>query len=1066
MVAASARTSALPEAPLLRQMSLREYQRRAIEKTRRYVSVFRQGKTKGAALVHMATGTGKTGVIASLARCTPEIGGVLVLAPRIALCEQLELYIRERFFEHLKRKPKSIPKRVVRIEELIGDKTRSDWKNMVIVATIQMIESMSRLRSNFTRRQLTKRKFIEQLRREIDLVLVDEGHYEPALSWSTALRQFAVPRVLFTATPYRNDLKTFDVDFGWASHYTLSEATQQNIIRQIRVVERQPTRDPEKFIEDVLAFYDSKVKSRWPDARVIIRCDNRASIDQMAAVLVDKRRTLVAIHDKFQDSGGQDYERRSVPSREEDKKYYGPDGPVFWVHQFKLLEGIDDDRFRLVAIFEPLRNDRQVVQQIGRVIRNPESPEESESFVLDHSRGHHRRAWTTLFAYDDDLAKKIRQSAQEYNNETATQPGYQEFVRRVLAAHEERAYVLGRARNRFSFDAFDPAEDLRLPLATNLLQRATNFNLDKFVSGLKRRLEEADRVVERYKIDETTMVLLYVSVTNAPFLESTYFLDGAPGVIVASELSKLVAFYDSSAASPLGLPGIRRAARPEFLRKLISGRKGSKLVEMAMKNAQLGHRAVRMRSVSAASMDETVPALDDHVQVLTRVTGYSVEAVPSWEESIETEKTRRRYLGFRHGRVVESSDRVDLQDYRAWLDELEHVVTGDRRRLATFSRYASDVSEISDPTPRNVLVDVYEVLESYKTLANKSEGIRPNLPLQIEDLCQDVVKRAGPNGGSGHLFWLEANGRKCEVEIKWDPARRRYGLLSRELDRMYVPNRDIGSLTSYLNREQSFRVLPEDDRVIYVDGEFYELMVPVGSRFDVDRYHVGRILEPLSRLRELKDEKGENCLPDASDWDPESLFGFISRGITGTNQISAALGQPDIVVCDDLGTEVADFVVSQKDRVAFLHAKGIGRSAQSPAGYSAGKLTYVCGQAIKNIRYLSMFNDLKPKNLERWNEGEPWSSPDTKGYVRSRILKKPRNLKGGDEIWKELQRRIENPRTNREVWLVLGGILSKSRLERELSKSTSEAVQAVTLLHGTLAAVGSIDAKLRVFCYP
>jgi hypothetical protein len=56
----------------------------------------------------------------------------------------------------------------------------------------------------------------------------------------------------------------------------------------------------------------------------------------------------------------------------------------------------------------------------------------------------------------------------------------------------------------------------------------------------------------------------------------------------------------------------------------------------------------------------------------------------------------------------------------------------------------------------------------------------------------------------------------------------------------------------------------------------------------------------------------------------------------------------------------------------------------------------------------------------------------------------------------------------REVWLVLGGILSKQGLETALSQANprAEAIQAVTLLHGTLSTIGSIDAKLRIFGTP
>ncbi len=308
----------LLDAPLLKKLSLRDYQREAIRSCLLYIGSFRQLETNRAGLVHMATGTGKTGVIASLARCIPEIGTTMVLAPRVALCDQLEIELASRFFEKLQRRPKpgEIPKRVVSMEQLIERGAKTRLSNLVVVSTIQMFESMSRTASPSSKREKIKRQLCERLIAETDLVLVDEGHYEPALSWSQALRQIRAPRILFTATPYRNDLKAFDVDLRFSFHFTLKQATTQHFIREIRPIARAPLRDPREFVEDVLQFYDEEVHVHWPQARVIIRCDNVTSIGHMAQVMQEKKRPFVPIHDQFDDVGGEDWERRTVPRRD------------------------------------------------------------------------------------------------------------------------------------------------------------------------------------------------------------------------------------------------------------------------------------------------------------------------------------------------------------------------------------------------------------------------------------------------------------------------------------------------------------------------------------------------------------------------------------------------------------------------------------------------------------------------------------------------------------------------------------------------------------------------------
>ena len=86
-----------------RELSLWDHQRKAIEIVLRYVDAFRKGKTAGAALVQMPTGAGKTGVIATLARCVQQITCVLVVTPRVALRGQLERDLSGRFFAHLEK---------------------------------------------------------------------------------------------------------------------------------------------------------------------------------------------------------------------------------------------------------------------------------------------------------------------------------------------------------------------------------------------------------------------------------------------------------------------------------------------------------------------------------------------------------------------------------------------------------------------------------------------------------------------------------------------------------------------------------------------------------------------------------------------------------------------------------------------------------------------------------------------------------------------------------------------------------------------------------------------------
>ena len=74
-----------------------EHQREALAAMTRYLDRFDSSRPR-TALVHMPTGSGKTGVIASLAHSLNGSGPVVMLALRIALREQLARDVRKRFF--------------------------------------------------------------------------------------------------------------------------------------------------------------------------------------------------------------------------------------------------------------------------------------------------------------------------------------------------------------------------------------------------------------------------------------------------------------------------------------------------------------------------------------------------------------------------------------------------------------------------------------------------------------------------------------------------------------------------------------------------------------------------------------------------------------------------------------------------------------------------------------------------------------------------------------------------------------------------------------------------------
>ena len=993
------------------------HQKKAINEVLRYLTAYRRHQTMGSALVHMPTGSGKTGVMAVLARYAPQVGSVLVLSPRIGLRDQLRRDIEARFFTNFGLDPRSLPKKVV----LLGDAPIRSWDRdgsdqSVFIGTIQKLHSLARRADPFFR----------VLQDHVDLLMVDEGHYEPAPEWRNAIRALSVPKVIFTATPYRNDLKLFDIDYRFGFSYTFGEALKERYIRRVQVHSRQQTSSPKAFIRDVVSFYDQNLEptKRPPEKhpRVIIRCDATDSIRQIAAELENAGKTYVAIHERFSDND---------PARPNERKHV-PDpasvNAIFWVHQFKLLEGIDDRRFQLLAMYQELKNARQLVQQVGRVIRNPDRSQGSVAFVLDHTNGRQKSLWDGYVAYEEFLAQEGTEALDIGSR----------LYAQWQAAESSPIYLDGKFRGPFELSALDVNDELQLPLTVNVFRRLADFRLQVFLTALEQQYRDQDRKYKLFELGEGGTAIVYVSFRSSPLLKTSYFMEPKLGVTIVRAVGEHVCHFDSNGLTPYGLPGVGRPADGKELRRLFRRDKTTRLTAVGLANSNLSARSIRTRAISAASIGDSAPSLDDHAFACTTAVGYTPEIRL---DDPQKQMRVRRYVGFQRGRITDAaSGRASLSEYMTWLDLITAAMTSKRAEIPVLSRYAAQTDAPANPKPVNVLLDLAEVQNQYLTTSfGRTQSGRA---LSIRDVCADVA-----NG----RFTVTANGMRCDATIEFRDSR--YRIDSADLDALYAssdPNEPEGIVT-YLNRTQSFRVIPQSPGVFYTLGAFF--------RPRLDLRFVADLLEPIPVLGTLGSEKGTRARPHGAGWDRNSLFGLIDSLGRGTG-LRTVFGNPDFLICDDMQTEACDFLLADMNpnRVALIHAK-----AESPrAIYSASRLQEVCGQATKNLIYLSRFSNYVPTKAHLWHS-QPWRSNHVQGSVRTRMRRGSGN---GLQVWSQIQQIMRDNNSTIEVWLMLGQLLSASGFRTALASNTAEALQAAFLLFSTLTDVASQGARLRVFCSP
>lgn len=1005
--------------------------------------VTKQTQRRPSALVNIPTGGGKTAVIGALGHWHPALNRVLIVAPRTAIRDQLalELSARRGFFLRSGFTPDGLPKKIIELNSARDLPTKLPDRVM-LVSTIQLINDMAGNRSTDTA--------YDRIAKNCDAVIVDEGHYEPARSWSQALRNLGKPIVLVTATPYRNDLKQFEFDRSAMYVSKYSELMTSRILRKIDVVQASPlsVRDPSAFVDSVMAefirYYGTTPTSQ---KKLIIRCRSHDQIRQIGDLIRAHRHGtggVLCLHEAFTLDPNRPWERRQPTDPETSG------APAIWVHQHKLLEGVDGPSFRALAFYGVLGSARALVQQIGRVIRNPLRDATEDSLMIDHSDGYLEDMWKRFLEYDAAVDDKNMLR------------GLDDFATAFEASLPPVVYADRQFRRRYGFggSADQIKRSLRLPFRCHLYSARKGAKLSTLVAATENRLSESEFPFETIVADDNEILILFIKLQNSPLLAEHYFIERELHAFVATRRGPIVAVLDTSRP---GLDGeatalIGRPLARGKIARLLRRSPDTKLIEINSRNAALGPSAVRRRSATAASLEETPPALDEFQYVpssLTAIDPGKDRTMPGHDP--DEDGFSMRSVGFGLGRITDASARKALKDWNAWIGRLTAVTSDASRTTPPYlDRFAKPLEQPPDrPWPRSVLLD----LEAARTLF-VTTGQTPE-PLDIEDVCLDCRITSKSNSAPRKIE-IVANGTDCGGTFGYDKSAERYELMSDELERRYrfEDGTRIGNLVDFLNANQAFVVVPDSDSVIYSEGGFFDPRLGLGRHFDPAALGLKEMIGTFSDLRACRSEKGGQNSALASGWAAGSVFEWIDRNW------SQILPGAELAICDDGKSESCDFLIAGtrngRDVIVMVHAKASKKARR----VSASALHEVCSQAAKQVGTLAQFGARQPLQVDLWDQ--PWDGPSGEGRVDNRVRRRLGAWMGltGPEIWQSLQTILARPGTDREVALVLGASLDRERLfsQARSNKPPAPAVHCIHLLRSTMAAVGSVNARLRIFC--
>jgi superfamily II DNA or RNA helicase len=471
------------------------------------------------ALITMPTGTGKTGVIATIATALPSVvGHRLVLTPWVALVRQMNTDLAGRFWERIapELRPQMLPVRRLPPRSQLASLTAEE--PTIYVATISAISVAAKYAD-------AGAFDLADVFSEFGCVLVDEGHYEPAPEWSAAIRALKRPTILLTATPYRNDEKYFNVSDEWRFRFPHWQAEADRFLRKPDFVTLDAGPTPDTFVTQLLESVSTRFADDHP--RVIVRCETADNIRLIVRALQDVGESVIGVHDTF--PRGDEILRNAVPLPENC-------AARFWVHQNKLIEGIDDPEFKVLAFYDSLKNDRAIVQQIGRVLRNP-TRRRADMTALVIGRGDRdvERTWGAYRTFD----------RQDEAESVATLP---DLVDRLLAAQPMAFYYDRAYRVRIDLASSTAWENFAFPLRTRVFRQLGDQppTLDDIERETALEWRMLDRTVyAAQEPDERTVILPFITASNSPLLRTGTFIELEFGYTVIRIDDDLLFLYDS-----------------------------------------------------------------------------------------------------------------------------------------------------------------------------------------------------------------------------------------------------------------------------------------------------------------------------------------------------------------------------------------------------------------------------------------------------------------------------------------------------------------------------------------
>ncbi len=976
-------------------------------------------------LISLPTGAGKSGVISVVSHKATQ-KKTLVLCHRRAVCDQLFTEIRGKFFRE------RAPGQSIKLKKVFSniDDTSA---NGIYVSTFQKLSTFDSVK-------------LAELKKNIDLIIIDEGHAEPSPVWSTLVRDLDAHKIVITATPYRNDLFQFDISADYSFIYTFEKALADGVLKE-------PTF--ESVQADQLSNSIRIFLNEHPTTKCIIKCNKFEDVEFYYAQLNDDFNVL-AIHDQY--AGDQrENAKSSVPANLKGSKV------EVIIHQRKLDEGVDIPQAKLLILTYPVGSGRELVQTIGRVVR---VFGDIEPKVIEIANDANEKMWLNYRLFDASL------NSQAAVKKFIDSLDANKLIELYLNAFPDVSYYGNRFLAKFDLNSFEPDDSLIIPTASIcFLKTIPGFTAELLSDMLYWRCNNGGELAKNFVSSSGIHSVISIAFNRSKFLRNQFLFEPSLEVTLFKLLSNgVVAIFDSRGRrfnNDIDL-ALGSAVSQEILFKILNLGKSAKTREASSRSISTANLRPENIAIKGRNLDQ---GADPQMNASYRL---STAILDTYDGT--NAKSGSFYIGVDSGRISDQKENsFSLSELNEWLETVDSIfkTSGNMR--------SNLIDSFAKPIPVDKSLSIQSVVFDFPS----------PVQLEIEGNHYSIDNTFHYRGYNNGLLLVEGV-PDSKVEIKLISEEPYIEIVTEkvikylDVNGCYVPD-----IPRFLMTKIHKILLNKG--VGYSDGKFYQLTLPIINEFDFQTSNLAKVVIALPELlNKALDEKGlikTGPLKGVyqvvnQEFSQSSVFYLLDKikSYSLPNPTLKDLGPfgpfvpgADILLNTDMGTEPADFIISSASKLIYVHVK-CGDSSKPQS--SAGALAEVGSQAIKNIEMLLTHNQmLKPGN---WNQlSSPWPSSVAKLQMFERI-----RLAGGtrytassdaareaklDEIWETISQRRRSSAVTKEIWIVAANSFSLKDFSTQLkagSLSRSETLQAYQLINSWISIANNNDVDLKIFVSP